>query len=214
MQRSGEEARRERGDQPEDRERDRHRGRRGEEPAPRPRRNGYALGAVARARRSGHARFGSEGDRDEADQQGADEREERNGEGVADPLRESTRDQPSEAQSAEVRGGADDLRPVTAGARAGAGFEFRQPHRRRRRRRTDAEAAQDARDEQPGQRGPRHEHQPGDHVQRERRNQQPAATVDVGEVTGEDQADRDGDRIDGERERDRQRREAVATRKQ
>ena len=99
---------------------------------------------------------------------------------------------------------------LTADLGPAPGVEFRQPHRRRRRRRTDTEAAQHAGDEQAGQCGPRHEHQSGDHVQRDGRNQQPAATVGVGEVTGEDEADGDGDRIDGERDRDGQRREAVA----
>ena len=113
---------------------------------------------------------------------------------------EDARDQPSEAEAAEVRGGADDLRSVTAGPRAPPCFELRQPHRRRGRRRTNAKAAQHSGDQQSGQRGPHDEHESGDHVQSDSRNQEPTATGRVREVTGEDEADRDGDRVDGERD--------------
>ena len=90
VQRLCQKARRERGDQPEHRERDRPRR------SPRTR-TAPALAAEPIRVAAGRAgvvkrpcEFRREGDRNEPGEQGADEREERNGERVADPLREGT----------------------------------------------------------------------------------------------------------------------------
>jgi hypothetical protein len=117
---------------------------------------------------------------------------------MSSPLRERTGDQPAEAEAAQVGGGRDDLRAPAAGA-----AQLRQPGHGRRGHRADAKAAQNPREQQPWQRGPNQKHQAGEDLQRQRRHQDAAAAVRVREVAGEEQAERNRQRIGGEHDRDR-----------
>ena len=159
VQRSREEAGRERRQQAEQGKRDRRGGGRREESSARLGGNRYALGTVRRPWVSGRPCLGCAQDEQQRDRQHSDEHEEGDGHRMADPLREDARDEGARAEPSQVRGPRDNL------AAPAVGVEFDEPCGRGRGDRADSEAAEDAGDEQPRHFRPQQEHHRGEQVQ-------------------------------------------------
>ena len=209
MQRLGKETRRERGQEPEDRIGDRRAKRGGDETTAGARRHRQALRPVARSRRPPSTRLGRGKKHQPREYQCRGEHHERHEQRASGPLRKRTGDQPAEAQAAQVGGSRNDLRTPAASA-----SQLCEPRHGRRGHRAHAKPAEHPSQKQPGQRGPDHEHHAGEDLHRERRHQHAATAMPVGEMAHEEQAERNRQRIDGEHDRDRERREPVALRVQ
>ena len=209
VERTGQVARRDGGEQAECGEDDEHAGRCRQVAAADVVRHRHALGSVAGSRP--HRRPGLRRSQHEQqpDHQRNDEHEVRDGQRMACPLGQRTGHHRPDAEAPHVRRGADHLGPPVRCPGTVSGVELAQPRCRRGGEGADPEPGQGPRDDQAGQRRPEQEDHGCHDLEEQRRHEHTTSAVRVGQVPGEDKADHRADGVGGEDDRHDQRREIV-----
>lgn len=154
--------------------------------------------------------LGGEAKPDDGEQEEAGEDRVRDYERGSHELGQRSREQCANSKAPKIGGRGDDLEPAGASAGARERVEIAQVGGRRGRDHPNPQSADESGHDKARNGGPQQEQPGGKHLDGEGRDEDAAPTHPVRDVSGKKQTDDHAHRIDGEDDRDDERREAVA----